>query len=223
MSMAHTNRTSYVWLTFEDQFKPLALQFERIRLAGDRGPEEDGWAWGLTAGAVMVHPVVERLPEPLELDLRECPWWRVSHRESGGGIADFEFLEAALGFAGEVQGLDWSGTREQADEIGERNRAPVLAAYRRWSRLGTEVGEGGKENAVSDTPEMVRVWRVTPDPDGIFEQLIVGSAEQAGEAAARGAELSWDDRDGDPTEPGEAFAIDCFEMSKGEFEALPEP
>jgi len=67
--------------------------------------------------------------------------------------------------------------------------------------------------------EKILVWQITPDPNGAFDFLIVNSAEQAGEAAARGAELSWDAGD----RPGESYSVTCYEMLRTEFEALPEP
>lgn len=74
-----------------------------------------------------------------------------------------------------------------------------------------------------DHPGMILVWRVSPDPHGAADYLVVGSAAEAGSAAAEAAEMAWDLADGEPTEPGDGYEITCHLMSREEFEALPEP
>jgi hypothetical protein len=70
----------------------------------------------------------------------------------------------------------------------------------------------------------ILVWCITPDPQGIFDTMIVGSAAEAGEVAARAAELSFDsecpeDLDG----CGPSYSIACMLMARSDFDELPEP
>lgn len=108
------------------------IRFEPIRLWTDAPGVPDYSPWGFVVGPLAIHVVYHHF-ENDEPDA--VARFRVSARESGGAIADFDRLEIALGFVAETKDLDWSGSKDAAAEIVARNGAAVLAAYSKWSTI----------------------------------------------------------------------------------------
>jgi hypothetical protein len=73
--------------------------------------------------------------------------------------------------------------------------------------------------------EKLIAWKITPDPQGAFESLIVGSLGTACEeiqTALQGAMDLTGQTEGEDDLPG-GFTIEPVLMTKVELEALPEP